>query len=778
MQEIRNCTRSESLKGYLDGALSVAAEAATHRHLESCPACRERLEQLAGDGVLWRDARQLLADTGHETQAPGADSIRGDANAANLGHSAIEDHLLEWIGATDDPTKLGRVGTFEIIGIVGSGGAGIVLKAHDMRLNRCVAIKVLQPTLAHNAAARKRFERESLAVAAITHQNVVPIHAVHSHKGLPYLVMQFVAGMSLQQRIDAVGPLQVIETVRIAAQIARALAAAHAQGVIHRDIKPGNILLESNVDRVLVTDFGLARVHDESSTNSGIVVGTPEYMSPEQCHGDVADQRSDLYSFGSVMYAMCIGSPPFRSDSLMGLLRKICTSAPRRLREVNPDVPDWLEAIIARLMHKQAGERFQTATEVAEILEAECAHLQNPIAVRTPQREWLKAPQDTNSSLALKRRFMMIAPGIAATAALLFTISLLDRTDDGKVPDSPSGEVAASESASDAPANEPQAAAPADAIGDNLPLFDSEVSRTFVVEPGGRFSLEAELGNVEIATGDERQVHVKITRQTAAADREEADRLAALHRIEFTQNNGEVNVVAKLDRELKHGKGRRRVSHILYRVTLPKQFNLKLATAGGNITLEDSLTGEVRVKTAGGHLKLANVKGPTSAETAGGKITIGDVEGPVDLRTSGGSIKAGKLFGAANVRTSGGNIEVAHVEGDITVATGGGNITLANITGSVEGNTSGGGVNVTISKQPGKDCALKTSGGNIHIRLAKGLALDIEAKTTAGKIRTPFPETAKGIKSSDKVQVTINGGGTKLFAKAGPGNITFEYLAD
>ena len=167
---------------------------------------------------------------------------------------------------------------------------GIVLRGFDPELNRCSAVKVLAPELASSAAARRRFSREAKSAAAVVHPHVVPIQTVDQQDGLPYLVMPVVEGQSLQQRVDKEGPLPVIEVVRIAAQVAQGLAAAHAQGLVHRDIKPANILLENGVERVQITDFGLARAADDASmTRSSVIAGTPQYMSPEQAHGDEID---------------------------------------------------------------------------------------------------------------------------------------------------------------------------------------------------------------------------------------------------------------------------------------------------------------------------------------------------------------------------------------------------------------------------------------------------------------------------------------------------------
>src|SRR5262249_47288991 len=152
---------------------------------------------------------------------------------------------------------------------------------------------------------------------------------------------------SLQGRLDRTGPLEVTEIVRIGMQTAQGLAAAHAQGLIHRDVKPANLLLENGLAKVKITDFGLARMADDGGlTQAGVVAGTPEYMAPEQARGDAIDHRCDLFSLGSVLYALCTGHPPFRGSTAMGVLRAVCEQEPTPIRSLNPDVPPWLEALV------------------------------------------------------------------------------------------------------------------------------------------------------------------------------------------------------------------------------------------------------------------------------------------------------------------------------------------------------------------------------------------------------------------------------------------------
>jgi serine/threonine protein kinase len=261
----------------------------------------------------------------------------------------------------------------------------VVFKAFDTELNRPVAIKVLAPYLAGNGAARKRFAREARAAAAVVHEHVVPIHNVESDGAAPFLVMHYVQGESLQQRLDREGPLDLCEILRIGMQTASGLAAAHAQGLVHRDVKPSNILLEERVERALLTDFGLARAGDDASlTHTGYHPGTPQYMSPEQARGDSVDTRSDLFSLGSCLYVMCTGRLPFRAESTFGILRRITDTEPRPIREINPQIPEWLVTLILRLHAKGAEQRFQTADQVRELLERCLAHVQQPQAVPLP----------------------------------------------------------------------------------------------------------------------------------------------------------------------------------------------------------------------------------------------------------------------------------------------------------------------------------------------------------------------------------------------------------
>jgi serine/threonine protein kinase len=368
-------------------------------------------EACASDPALRRRVADLLR--AHDRPDPVLDRPAAEHVAADA--PTVLDFLLP-------PRKsgsMGRLGQYEVMEVVGRGGMGVVLRAFDEKLHRVVAIKALPPALAGSGAARERFVREARAAAAVVHDNVVGIYAVEDGGPIPYLTMQFVAGRTLQAKLDDAGPLPLRETLRIGLQIAEGLAAAHRQGLIHRDIKPANILLENSVERVRITDFGLARAIDGASlTQSGVVAGTPAYMSPEQAEGARLDCRSDLFSLGSVLYAMCAGHPPFEADSAVAVLRQICDHAPPALRQVNAAVPPWLEALVAKLQAKQPADRFASAAEVATLLGERLARLQAGLDGESEppagQRKGIAAKVRTSRRVvALVAGASLIAAGVA-----------------------------------------------------------------------------------------------------------------------------------------------------------------------------------------------------------------------------------------------------------------------------------------------------------------------------------------------------------------------------
>jgi len=264
---------------------------------------------------------------------------------------------------------------YTIEGEIGRGGMGVVYRARDERLQRRVAIKVLPPELAFQQDIRQRFTREAQTAARLSHPHIVPIHSVGEGQGLVYFVMGYVDGESVAARIRRRGSLPVEEARRIMMETADALSAAHALSVIHRDIKPDNILLEGTRGRVMVTDFGIAKALSATSgatlTGIGVAIGTPAFMSPEQAAGERdIDGRSDLYSLGVVAYQMLTGALPFNAPSVAGILMKQITEPAPDLRVKRPETPEDLAQAVGRCLEKDPESRWATADALRRALES------------------------------------------------------------------------------------------------------------------------------------------------------------------------------------------------------------------------------------------------------------------------------------------------------------------------------------------------------------------------------------------------------------------------
>ncbi|WP_339681939.1 protein kinase domain-containing protein [Gimesia maris] len=387
--------------------------------IDDVPSRSAFLDQVCGDDRLLRKQVDALleeyARSGEFLRVPAVDQIRKASDVTRV--ASVEDSPLESdldLSFLEPPTVEGSLGSlchYDIQELIGRGGCGIVFKAFDQRLHRIVAIKVMTPAMAATSPARKRFLREARATAAIRHENVVNIYAVEEAP-LPFLVMEYIDGKTLQQVLDENGPLELQTICRLGQMIANGLQAAHLQGLIHRDIKPANILIESGTGQVKLTDFGLARAADDASrSQSGIIAGTPLYMSPEQVQGVRLDQRSDLFSLGSVLYVMCTGRAPFRAPSTLAVLKRVVDEQPRNIQEVITEVPDWLVTIIQKLHEKEPEKRFTSAQEVADLL----AGTHEEIALKIPPVE--ESPESS------KRMRRGLFPWMKFAAVLIVLLS-------------------------------------------------------------------------------------------------------------------------------------------------------------------------------------------------------------------------------------------------------------------------------------------------------------------------------------------------------------------
>ncbi len=260
------------------------------------------------------------------------------------------------------------IGKYQIIEEIGRGGMATVYKAWDSINQRYVALKVLPPYFQHDAEFIKRFRREAVAAAKLDHPNIVKVYEAGEEGGINYIAMEYIEGGSLQRRLTG-KPLDLSTAISIVSQIGSALAYAHKRGIIHRDVKPSNILLTEE-GRALLSDFGIARVSEYGGiTRTGTLIGTPEYMSPEQAEGEEVDHRSDIYSLGIVLYQMLTGRVPFTGDTPLAVLHKQIYEKPTSPRMLNPMIPAEVEKVLLKALAKRPEWRYQSAEEMVAALQ-------------------------------------------------------------------------------------------------------------------------------------------------------------------------------------------------------------------------------------------------------------------------------------------------------------------------------------------------------------------------------------------------------------------------
>lgn len=341
-----DCPSQTTLEAFASGNLAEGARAPLETHLEVCATCAQHLENITRTQL-----EQLVGSEGPR----------------------IVKRANPFLGPARTPGTLGTFAGYDVTEIAGTGGMGVVFKAHDPTLQRTVAIKVLSPSRAWDEESAARFLREARTIAAIQHDHVVVVHTAGREKGLPYLVMPFHAEGTLEQMLQRVSRLPPADVIRVGIQLARALEITHAQEILHRDIKPSNILLEGGLERVRLADFGLA----QPATNTEGLAGTPQYMSPEQARGETIGARSDLFGLGAVLFRLARGETVYAGETSREILQN---AAAGRVRELSGNVPPAVAQIINRLIAPGAEERYASAAEVVAALKRAASRY----------RRWLK----------------------------------------------------------------------------------------------------------------------------------------------------------------------------------------------------------------------------------------------------------------------------------------------------------------------------------------------------------------------------------------------------
>ena len=632
MKMQNQCTESQFLRPLVEDELTEGERSRMETHIETCETCQHALDLLVDeDETAERVCKHLRRS---EPLSDGVllkamDQIRSTSCGAEAQEPfRLDDFAVDYLRPSDDPDALGRLGTYDISEVIGVGGMGIVLKGHDAKLKRVVAVKILSPAYAANSTARKRFLREAQAAAAVTHPNVVTIHSVDEDR-LPYLVMEFVDGPTLQQRLDVEGFLQLNQILRIGINVASGLAAAHAQGLVHRDIKPGNILLEDGIERARLTDFGLARAADDASvTRDGVVVGTPQYMSPEQARGETVEQTSDLFSLGSVLYTLATGRPPFRAESSYGVMRKITDATPTPIRELNPEIPEWLAAIVSRLMAKEKADRIQTAREVTELLETCLSHTQQPTVTKLP--EIPKPPQTRRLSPFLK-------PLAGVTAMVIVTMGLLfvfgyPATLRPEQNDKQDTKLVATES-NEAP-SKTGTASQESAV--NPKVYEKEFVVAFAnTKVVGMLAVDIKRGSIHVMGYDGERIVVELSVPNYATSQDSSKGLK-----ELRPNTLDFDVETSGQRIKLDGNSYQYITNL--KIKVPRNTNLDLDTYQNGVVHVQDVKGTFRLRSHNNDIRLENVSGSGRVWSYNGSLT-GDFETvtderPLEFETYNGSI--------------------------------------------------------------------------------------------------------------------------------------------
>jgi len=463
------CPSRDDLAAFILGKLPDAGWRAIADHSGQCAHCQKSLHDLdaVSDPLILQIRNRRLQALAPELlsllkKAEGI-GVQGTSNTVPPGQTLhgnpaqLTQEAKQVLAPPQAADEIGRLGPYRVLKLLGQGGMGMVFLAEDPKLQRTVALKVMLPAVAVNATAKERFLREARATAAIEHDHIVTIHQVDEDRGMPFLAMQLLKGMSLEDFLkkrkgepgaSATGGITIGQILKLGREIAKGLAVAHERGLIHRDIKPANVWLDATAGgRVKILDFGLARpaAADSTITQSGMIVGTPAYMAPEQATGQQIDGRADLFSLGVVLYRLCSGRLPWKGETAMGTLMAVATEDPPTIQELNPRIPPKLAALVMQLLAKKPEARPASAKAVVaaiQTIEREQAALQVKVAtpIESAPNQWQELSQDdATAPLVTKpirqgpRRWALVAALLLAAGgfALLTPILIRIKNKDG-----------------------------------------------------------------------------------------------------------------------------------------------------------------------------------------------------------------------------------------------------------------------------------------------------------------------------------------------------------
>jgi serine/threonine protein kinase len=414
---VKVCPAEQHLHRLLAEELSLSERSTLESHVEECPQCQARLEQLTLDPVM---RGKIIVEPGRQLAwlpLPDEDAAQTTLSSHDLTSSAIQRDPLALDGSgsfvplpdagdrsltfpflrpPQQPGEMGRLGAYGVLRLLAKGGMAFVFQAEDLALHRPVALKVMNPILSAQSESGRRLIREGQFLASIHHEHLVTVYQAGQDNGVVFLAMELLRGETLNDWVKRVNRPAVADVERLAREAPCGLEVIHAHGLIHRDIKPSNLWMEergegrgargevgqeegsypgrglsSLAPRVKILDFGLARLIDDENrlTESGLILGTPGFMSPEQAAGEVLDPRSDLFSLGCVLYLLCTGREPFRGSNIMAMLSALATSAPPPVRAVNPSIPPHLATLVMHLLEKKPEDRPPNARWVLHYLD-------------------------------------------------------------------------------------------------------------------------------------------------------------------------------------------------------------------------------------------------------------------------------------------------------------------------------------------------------------------------------------------------------------------------